>query len=198
LDRQPPYEKSFKERRNFFRIEDDVLLRYVPIDQSGALANRVPAQFSEDPCYSLMRELQDIELENNNFLRFISDGNRDLGNYLKSINKKIDLIAATLANSLDPIPDHQSQRISLSEAGLSFCSHCELANDDYVAMQLTLKPTFVTLVLFAKIINCSEGKNGFNIALSFVHLNDNDRQMLAKHIMQLQLAAKRQRTIEKD
>ena len=186
------HEKNIDDRRNYFRIEDSVLLRYLTVDQSCALANRIPPRFSEDLHYSLMRNLQDIDHENIQTLRSIAESNRDLETYLKAINKKIDILATTLANSLEPIPDQLNQQISLSEGGLSFSSQTELANDSYLALQLTLLPSYVTLVIFAKIINCSSTENGYKIALSFVHLKDNNRQALAKHVIQQQLTKKRQ------
>lgn len=188
-------QSTTNERRSFFRVDDKVLLRYQPVDESCALANLIPAVFKEDPGYSLMQQLQAIDRNNAVFLRAIGEENRDLEAYLKGQNKKLELIAAKVIEHGGKAPDQKKQRISISEGGLSIQSDTQLANNGYLALQITLLPKHHTLMVFAKVINCSRAKEGgYNIALSFTHLKDNDRQLIAKHIMQLQLAQRRQQT----
>ncbi|MGK0499973.1 MAG: hypothetical protein ACJAYG_001618 [Oceanicoccus sp.] len=180
------------ERRNFYRIEDTVLLRYQVIDESTALANIVPLHFEEDANYSLMRELQSIDQDNNKHLRPIAELNYELEAYLKGISKKIDLIAVRLAASEEQAPDFKRLNISLSEGGLSFLSAQPLANDSHLAVQLTLLPSRQTVVMFVRVINCTKIEDGHNISCCTVNLQDNHNHIVAKHIIQLQLAQRRQ------
>lgn len=181
------------ERRSFFRIEDDVLLRYQSIDKSAALANQIPQQYVDDPSYSLMHEIQHIDKEYSRHLHAIGEHNRELEIYLKSINKKINAIAAHLAETIKPVTDQLPNTITLSEGGLSFRSHVEHPHDEYLAIQVSFLPLHQTIVLFCKIINCSPVQGeGYHVAVSFVELSDYDRQVIAKHIMQVQLARKRE------
>ena len=176
-----------------------MLLRYQAIDESSALANIVPKQFCDDQAHSLIRDLQHIDQESNQYLRSIAESNRDLELYLKLLSKKIDTIAANLVDSIAPAPDQQQKIISLSEGGLAFPSASEHAHDSYLALQLTLLPLHVSLILFAKVINCSanntttgkQGSDGFSVAVSIIHLKDSDRQIIAKHIIQLQQTERR-------
>lgn len=180
------------ERRNYFRIEDDVLFRYQTIDKSAAIANIIPAQFIADPSYSLMREIQAIDSESSKYLHVIAEQNHELEMYLRSISKKIDVIAAHIVEKTSPINDQKSQHISISEGGLSFHSDSKLPHDEFLAIQLSFLPSHQTVVLFAKIINCSSIESGgFSIAVSFVHLSDSDSSIVAKRIMQLQQSRKR-------
>lgn len=185
-----------EDRRDYFRIEDMAQIQCLPIDRSSALANICPAAFSQHNNGSLIRELQEIDLDNALLLRTIGDNNRDLEHYLKSINHKLDLIAKYLVESTEARPGQQTQLVSISEGGLSFRSPVEYAEDSYLAVQLTLLPSHLSLVLFTRIINCSKGHNGphsdFSIGVSFVHLRDSDRQIIAKHIIQLQMAERRE------
>jgi hypothetical protein len=207
LDRKLPSQTMNNERRDFYRVTDKVLLSCIPIDESSALANKIPRQFKADASGSLMRDLQHIDQENSKYLRTIADTHRELENYLKAINKKIELIASHLLDSIEPSSAQHPQLVSLSEGGLSFLSTDEYAHDSHIAMQLTLLPSHITLVLFAKVINCSTANNGstgnlverdcYSIAVSFINLKNNDRQIIAKHIIQLQLSERRQQTHEK-
>lgn len=194
MDHKPSSSRIINERRDFFRIEDKVLMRCRAVDQSSALSNLIPVQFKDDPAFTLMQQLQQLDLDNSQFLRAIAEESRDLEAYLKGINKKIELISSHLLESVEKDPDQQKQSISLSEGGLGFHSALEYAHDSYLAMQLTFLPSHVTIVVFAKIINCTEIEDGHAIAVSFVHLNTTNRKLIAKHIMQLQLAQRRQKS----
>ncbi len=195
MKNNPVTQSTANERRSFFRVNDQVLLRYQPVDESSALANRIPAAFKTDPGYCLMQELQAIDRNHAVFLRAIAEQNRDLEAYLKGQDKKLELIAAKIIEHEGTAPDQKKQRVSISEGGLSIQSDSPLANNGYLALQITLLPTHHTLMVFAKVINCSAvSAGGYNIALSFIHLKDSDRQQLAKHIMQLQLTQRRNKT----
>lgn len=198
---KPPTPTADNERRDYFRITDKVQLRYTCIDENSALANKVPPEFRADIGYSLVRELELIDREHTPQLRAIAELSRDLETYLKAINRKIELIASTLAADSDTLDHKEQQVVSLSEGGMAFRAHKAIADDSHLAMQLTLLPSHITLVLFGRVINCSpadggdqgsEDKKAYSVSVSFVHLREEDRQTLAKHIMQLQLAQRRQ------
>ena len=192
MEHKQSSQDMINERRDYFRIDDTVLLRYLPIDKTSALANIVPRRFSENPSYSLVRELQLIEQENSKFLRAIAEENRDLEAYLKSINKKIELIAGKLMEGEDESSDQQKTHITMSEGGLSFHAVNEHADDSYLALQITFLPSHQPIIVFTKVINCTQHGNDYIVALSFVNLKDTERHIIAKHIMQIQLAQRRQ------
>lgn len=191
MEHEPSSSRLDNERRDFFRIIDTVMMRVRPVNQSAALANIIPAQFRDDPAFALMQQLQQIDHDNSQFLWSIAEKNRDVEAYLKGINRKIELISAHLIASADNDPDQSKQTISLSEGGLGFHSDIEYGHDSYLAIQVTLLPSRATVVLFAKVINCTKKADDFAVAVGFVQLNKTTRKLIAKHIMQLQLAERR-------
>ena len=110
---------------------------------------------------------------------------------MKGLNKKIDLISTAVIDRDRQPDDQQKTHISLSEGGLSFSSEAQYHEGSHLAMQVTLLPSHHQLILFGKVMNCSHVPNGYSVAASFVKLKDSDRQMIAKHIMQLQLIQRR-------
>ena len=178
------------EKRDYFRIEDKVLLKVAASSKAAAKSGQLPAIFNTDDSLNLTAQLRQLDHDNQSLLMQLGHQNKDLEAYLKSINKKIDMIAAKIAQ------DHQSaekpQMVSISEGGVSFSSKQAFSSADVIAIQLTLLPSYVTLTLFGEVISCKESNSGYSIASSFLTLSDTNRQVLAKHIMQVQLAAKRQ------
>lgn len=196
LPHKSPTQHLINDRRDYFRVEGTVLMRYHAVDQNSALANHLPPQLKDDPGYSLIRELQLIDQEHIKFLRAIAEDNRDLEAYLKGMNKKIELLAGKLIEYEEPVLDQKKYTITLSEGGLSFHSDTEHAHDSYLAIQLTFSSSHMPLNVFCRVINCTHNNHNFTTALSFVNLQNNERQLIAKHIMQLQLAERRQQSNE--
>jgi len=177
------------EKRDYFRIEDKVLLKVAASSEAAAKSGHIPTAFNTDDSLALTAQLRQVDHENQSLLMQLGHQNKDLESYLKSINKKIDMIASQIAQ------DHQSsekpQTVSISEGGLLFQSQRAFSSGDVIAIQLTLLPSYVTLTLFGEVINCKQLDTGYSVSSSFLTLTDTNRQILAKHIIQVQLAAKR-------
>ncbi len=180
------------ERRKFFRIEDEVLLRVVETDLEAALAGEIPAAFADDSSLDLVAELQRIDHDNQALLNQLCHDNRELELYLRGINKKIELLARHAVKSQQS--PQQKQTITLSEGGMAFHAIEPFNHDTILAVQLYLLPSYASLLLYAKVLNCQPGDSDYNVSVVFTGLTDSQRQLLARHIMQVQMAAKRQQS----
>lgn len=180
------------DRREYFRVEDQVILRYCSVPPE-AIGN-MPAErhFDNSEMFALLRELRQIDQEHNNVLRGLTEQNRELGAYLKSINRKIDLVANALATVSHGQQQQVAQRVSISEAGIAFSSDSSLASGQFLALELVLLPSHTGLALYGEVLEIRNEK-GFTV-ISFVRMRESDRQILARHIMQVQIAAKRQQS----
>jgi len=179
------------ERREYFRIEDQLILRYreVPRDAVG----NAPAEhhFDNSEVFELLRELRHIDQEHNNVLRALAEQNRELGLYLKNVNRKIELVANALA-SLDQVQQGQTpQQVSISESGIAFVVDPHLTVGATVALELILLPQHTGLAVYGEVVMNRDEPPARSV-VSFLRLRESDRQILAKHILQVQIAAKRQ------
>lgn len=179
------------DRREYFRVEDHLILRYRRV--SPDVVGNMPAEqhFDNSDVFGLLRELRQIDQEYNNALRGLAEQNRELGTYLKSMNRKIELVANALA-TLDETQQKQSpQRVSISESGIAFRVDNTLAPGDYVALELILLPNHTGLALYGEVLANRSDTAGLT-AVAFVRLRESDRQVLARHILHVQIAAKKQ------
>ncbi len=178
------------DRREYFRVEDQLILRYciVPPEAVG----NMPAErhFDNSEMFALLRELRQIDQEHNNVLRALTEQNRDLSAYLKSINRKIDIIANALATLSHGHTDQAPRRVSISEAGIAFAADLNLMPGKYLALELVLLPNHTGLALYGEVLE-TRNPDGLTV-VSFVRVRESDRQILAKHILQVQIAVKRQ------
>jgi hypothetical protein len=178
------------DRREYFRVEDQVILRYRNVPPHVIAHTPAERHFDNSEMFALLRELRHIDQEHNNVLRGIAEQNRELGAYLKSVNRKIDLIANALATLNQDQEQQAPQSVSISEGGLAFRFDPNVAVGNYLALELVLLPSHTGLALYAEVIDARDTKD--LTVVSFVRLRESDRQILAKHILQVQITAKKQ------
>ena len=111
MDNRSPSSNMINERRQYFRVKDEVLLCYLAVDEDCALAGQFPNEFSNDIGFTLLKELQKIDNDNHQLLRNIGHLNQDLQLYLTGLNKKLELITSQLIGSLAPETSKQQQRL---------------------------------------------------------------------------------------
>lgn len=184
------------DRREYFRVEDQLILRYSTASPEAVASIPAERHFDNSEMFSLLRELRQIDQEHNNVLRGITEQNRELGAYLKSTNRKIDLIANALATLSHGHQQQVAQRVSISEGGIAFASDPNLKPGKFIAIELVLLPSHTGLALYGEILETRDA-NGLTV-VSFVRMRESDRQILAKHIMQVQIAIKRQQNKDDD
>ena len=183
------------DRREYFRVEDRVLLRYCRVAREAPATHGSAEELFEDgEVFWLMRELRSVDAEHHSRLRGLADNNRELGLYLKAINRKIELIAAALSafdRARHGIPE---QRVTLSEAGLDFTlddtQQTLPQTGDVLALQLVLLPEYLAVALWAEVVSVDDDSR--RIGVSFVQQRESERQIIARHALQVQIASRRQ------
>lgn len=180
-----------KQARDYFRVRCPVLLACRNCDTDKVPRVSAESHFPNSEHMNLLRELNRIEHEHAHLLHALADLDRNLSVYLGAINRKIDAVARHMVSLHQSDSGDVEQEVSLSEGGLSFRSSEALVKGTIVALHLTLLPSYIGLASYAKIIACEPDGGGFRVSASFQSLPENDRQILARHVMQVQLQAKR-------
>jgi hypothetical protein len=178
------------DRREYYRIEDSIALEFRPLKQ-GETADESGAD-SGSQLFGLLSELHLMDFESQHLLRHIHERDRTLANYLKVINKRIDLLGQALAQSLlrDIGPARQ---VTLSEGGLGFISDQPIEIGTQLAIKMVLMPQALGLLLSAIVIHNQVRDDGrHDIGTEFDALTDAQRQLLARHILQKQAQQRRQ------
>ncbi|MBD9481702.1 PilZ domain-containing protein [Pseudomonas sp. PDM14] len=177
------------DRREYYRIEDLIALDFSLLSGPEALAS--DALHDSSPLFNLLSDLHLMDFESQHLLRHISERDRTLANYLKVMNKRIDLLGQALAQNL--VRDIGAPRqVSLSEGGISFNHPQPVAQDSHLALKMVLMPQALGLLLRAKVVHCQAQADGqFEIGTEFEAMTDAQRQLLARHILQKQAQQRR-------
>ena len=107
------------------------------------------------------------------------------------------------SNSTAPSPTHD---VTLSESGLSFRHEQPLAPDSHLALKLVLFPAYFGLLLFGRVVQCTPlvppdtdsassattPARLFNIGVEFSHVQESERELLARYILRKQAQQRRE------
>jgi hypothetical protein len=178
------------DRREYYRIDDTIALEFTLLSGAEALAS--DELHDSSPLFNLLSDLHLMDFESQHLLRHISERDRTLANYLKVMNKRIDLLGQAVAQSL--LRDIGTPRkVSLSEGGVSFNNPQPVAAGAHLAVKMVLMPQALGLLLRAKVVHCRPlPSQQFEIGTEFEAMSDAQRQLLARHILQRQALERRQ------
>jgi hypothetical protein len=179
-----------KERRRYFRIEDEVILFFREIAPDEIPDNRSPRDFPLDS-FALSASLDLLTQESRKLLRKIERDSPEVGNFLKVVERKIDLIARAFLSYEANLPEQCTQRVSLSASGLSFDVDKPYVPGKVLEIKMVLQPDLVGLVAYGRIVYCKknvpDSELPYQISVDFVGLRDSDRELLIRHVVKRQL-----------
>ncbi|MGF6329775.1 hypothetical protein ABH909_002653 [Pseudomonas sp. BS3782 TE3695] len=177
-----------EDRREYYRIEDTIALEIRPLSAPEAAGQEVLQDAS--PLFNLLSELHLSEFESQHLLRQISERDRTIAAFLKSQNKRIDLLSQVVALTVlgqigEPKP------VILSEGGIDFQHPTPISTGAHLSVKLVLMPQALGLLLRARVTHCDRKGEGYDVGTEFEYLSDAQRQLLARYILQRQAQERR-------
>jgi hypothetical protein len=177
------------ERRRYFRIEDEIILSYraVPADdvpETGTFREHEPDVFT------LAAHLEILSAESATLLRKIEREDSILGDYLRILEQKMDLVARALVSREDSLCREPARQVNLSASGLSFASEHDFAASDVLELRLVLPPALVGIHAYGRIVYCRPSRLDdapvYKVGVDFIGLRDQDRDLLIRHVIKKQ------------
>ncbi len=199
--RSPPTDTkdSADDRRQYFRIQDTASIKLQPIGPKDSAASC----FQNSPQLTLLSELALVDLEGRQLLGQLNEHDRTLGAYLKNINRKFDVLSRLFIQTSMPLEASSVKEIDLSEGGVSFVWHEPFHSNQRIAVQLILLPEYVGLTLASRVKSCLKDKtpsqsSGFSLHLEFEETSENERHLIAKHVIRTQSRERQRRKLNAD
>lgn len=175
------------ERREFFRIDDRLTLKYRIISEEEFKLLENVVRFS--PASSLIKAdelsfIQNIELKE-------EQNKKDpIYAYLKLIDRKLDLIMDMLSERFEDknIYTIQYTDVNISASGIRFISDIPMNSGEFVELIIILPIyPYMKISTLCKVIRCDKKqKNGESInevSLHYLIINEYDRDILIKYIL---------------
>jgi len=184
-------DSSQPERREYYRIEESILMAYSILDSNDE-SNLVD---KADSSYEILSEFANVSTQMKTTLGRISERSADVASCLKSLDTKINLLAQViLVNGEEQ--NLSRHDINISAGGLAFNTNESLDTDILLKIKLILPPDLSILILKGKVVSCIRQDNfqyPYQVSIEFTNLSDTDQDTIARHIMRLQAQQLRQR-----
>lgn len=193
-ERHEENERFWQERRKYFRIDDNVMLKYrvIPTEEVQSTTDRlkvpIPNAFSLSSDFAAMRE-QITMLK-----RSIEKNNMQIAQYMQLIDRKLDMVAKVLLVQNMGGDENLWRLVNLGAGGIAFDSPVVLPASSILEIKLGLLPSHAGLRTLGKVLRSDklpEGKIGYRVAVAFLHVRDSDRELLVQHILWRQAQALR-------
>jgi len=176
------------ERRDFFRIEDEVYLEIetISLDEYNS-AEEVLANLHNDS-FSLSADFATLNNNLHPVLNNIKQIHPDIAQYLELLNNKIDSLGELLLHKSSAYDENKRIKANVSASGIMFESEATFKVDELIRLELVLFPEKIGVLIFGKIIKVAESKNQKqNISIEFEHIRTEDQELMIKHNLNKQM-----------
>ncbi len=174
------------ERRNFYRVDQDVIFDYKQVDVHTIENQSAEESFDGGSAMYLIGELRRIDRETQQVVKLLNDKDRLVSEYLAKLNAKIDLIARHSMFSGNP--GSQASRLNISEGGVAFRGNKNLYVGNFIVLRMIFLPSYTPVIVFGKVIRCESDGDTYRVAATFHDLQEHDRQELARQILKAQVS----------
>lgn len=182
------------ERRDFFRIDDQVFLKFTII--SDTEYNKAPA-FLENLHNSSFSLSADFATLNNNIHPVLNNINQlhpDIADYLEFLNSKIDSLSHLLLEKETSFDESLTTTVNMSASGISFETQSKLETGQLLKIELVLLPEKIGILVFGKVISHKQiTENSNQIAIEFEHIRFEDQELMIKHNLNKQMSDLREK-----
>lgn len=171
-----------KNKRSFFRITDNIALsvKKMPLDRASNIEiyftkNREEYGLANE--FLLKKELHSPQLKK------ITNQNPAIGEYIEFLEENILALARASNRHLDETPDTPDHAVNLSGNGLQFLSPVEFEQQELLEVTITLFPSQATIYSIGSVKRAEKTATGkWSTAIHFNHLQEDDREILVKHV----------------
>ena len=176
------------ERREYFRIDDEIALEYRPVstDEAEQLRNkihsRVVDRFTAASSFTVTsRQLTHV-------IRKVQTQTPELARCLQAIDQKLNMIAQLFVSEEINLQERPTFRVNLSAGGLAFRNQHEIKPGTLLELRMVLLPALVGILTLSRVIQCERVNDGdlespWQVSVVYEYLREADRELLVRHIM---------------
>ena len=180
------------DRRRYFRIDDEVLLAYRILKDDelgefrrGTLRARIRRESVQELLFHLDTRFETL----NEKLKALDPTVREA---IEIMDRKLNLLERWALqhnddnNSASPV--HQLVKANLSACGLAMTTSEAVEVGQHIALDLILLPDYDQLELVSKVVSVreEESPHPYVVGIEFVDLREDDRDLIARHVMRRQ------------
>jgi hypothetical protein len=193
--RHPHPSIASKERREFLRVEEQVVLNYrvVTEEEAAAVAARLNA-----PCpdrFTVAARFESSTTGMAHLLHGLAGRLPEVAACVRVLDQKLNDLARLLLVQETDCSSEPPRLASLSAGGLAFGSREQLAEGDLLELKLVLPGAMIGILTVARVVHVEHlpgagftGGYPWWVGVQYLHIRESDRDLLVKHVMQVQIS----------
>jgi len=175
-------------RRNHFRVSSLVKFQLTSISEQDCSYERLNEL--ADKNHYLLNQLDKVRNENNQALKLIDDGYRDVATYLKGTDTQIEILAQIVLS-------RQFERLTMcnqciiSPDAIAIPTEGQYPLDSHFFIEMVLLPQWLYVPAIAKVVRTDEQMDKHITVLQFQYINDFDSDKIGKHVRLIEAEMRR-------
>ncbi|MBI5461884.1 MAG: PilZ domain-containing protein [Gammaproteobacteria bacterium] len=176
------------ERREYFRIDDDVLLQVRQVDEAEVadiaehIGDRMPDRFTVAANFAVSSR------QMSRLLHGIMADTPDTARCLRMVDQKLNHLARLFVNEAVERGAFTRLHVNLSAGGLVFPSSVSFAPGTLLETRMVLPPSSMGILTVSRVVHCDPRDAAADgcawlVAVEYVHIREADRDLLVSHIM---------------
>ncbi|MDN5870783.1 MAG: PilZ domain-containing protein [Nitrococcus sp.] len=189
VDRQPG------ERRENFRVNDEVLLAYQGLSRQEVELRR--RQYAQDmsSAFTLAQEMDELRQQTAVLRRQAEQESPVSAQLIETLDRKLDRVIEVLMMHELGSQCPEPVAVDIGADGMGFGATQAFEVGQALDIRLMVPSTGFGLHTFAQVVRCGESgkRDGFTVGVRFQFLRSSDRELLAQHLLQRQSMLLRER-----
>jgi hypothetical protein len=176
------------ERREYFRIEDDIYLQWEVVSEDEyARADEILKNLT-DSDFSLSADFATLNNKFHPILNNIKQAHPDIAHYLELLNAKLDTLGHHLLQQQEVYSEQKLTHVNISASGVMYAADQPVTANSLLKLEYVLLPEKVGIITYGKVVNTTPLENGEHcIHISFEHMRTEDSELMIKHNLNTQM-----------
>lgn len=196
VDRQPG--DPHWERRDNFRVSDEVLLDYRCISPEEMELRHKESDQGTLSAFALVPEMNELRQRTAVLRRQAEQESAVFAQLVEHLEHKLDRVIAVLMKQEFGNCCPQSVEVDIGAEGMGFATAEVFAVGQMLELRLLMSSTGLGLHTFARVVRCGESRDrsGYRVGVQFQFLHERDREVMIQHVLLRQSMLLRQRKQE--
>ncbi|MGW8310779.1 MAG: PilZ domain-containing protein [Thiogranum sp.] len=176
------------ERREYFRIADEIALDYQLLkdEEVDGLLERMRSRLVDR--FTAASSFAATTRQMAHLIHKVQTESPELARCLQAIDQKLNMIAQLFVSEQMALDDQPTREVSLSAGGVAFRAQHELRTGSLLELRMVLFPSMIGILTISRVIHCERMDDGnsqfpWQVAVEYEHLRETDRELLVRHIM---------------
>jgi hypothetical protein len=192
-----------EERREYFRIDDEVALDYRLIDQGEAdnLRERIRSRVVDR--FTAASSFNTTSRQMSHIIHRVQNQSPELARCLQAIDQKLNMVAQLFVSEEMNLSTQVALEVNLSAGGVAFRAPDRMEVGSLLELRMVVFPSLVGILTVSRVIQCEPVQDGntdlpWQVGVAYEDLRETDRELLVRHIMSKETEQLRSQRGEED